>query len=224
MLDIAGNLRAVKDRIAAAARRSGREPEEIALVAVTKKFGARQIREAAAAGVTDIGENYVQEATAKWLEIGPAVRWHFIGHLQRNKVKAAVEIFDMVQSVDSVELAQELGRRSVAAGKTLDALIEVNVSQEATKFGVQRSEVPDLASRIASIGGLRVQGLMGMAPYFDDPEQARPHFASLKELFDRLPDEQRAWLSMGMTQDFEIAIEEGSNMVRIGTAIFGPRG
>jgi PLP dependent protein len=223
MSDITGNLRMVRQRIAEAARKSGRKPEDITLVAVTKKFGVDEIREAIAAGATDIGENYVQEAADKWSEVGPAARWHFIGHLQRNKVKMAVEIFDVVQSVDTLELAKELGKRACAGGKTIDAMIEVNISEESAKFGVSEQEVLALASQVSEIEGLRVRGLMGMAPFLDNAEDARPYFAGLKRVWDMLPQENRVWLSMGMSHDFEVAIEEGSNMVRIGTAIFGSR-
>lgn len=223
MTDVAENVKVVRERIAAAARRSGRRPEDITLVAVTKKFGVQQIREALAVGITDIGENYVQEAAEKWAEVGPAAKWHFIGHLQRNKAKNAVVIFDMVQSVDSLPLAEELGKRAVAAGKTLDVLIEVNISQEEAKFGIQTDDALILASQVAKIQGLRLLGLMGMPPFLDYPEETRPYFARLKQIFDALPTEQQRFLSMGMTHDFEVAIEEGANMVRIGSAIFGPR-
>jgi len=223
MPEIAENLKVVRERIAAAARLSGRRTEQITLVAVTKTVGVPEIREALEAGVTDIGENYVQEAIDKRLEIGSGPRWHMIGHLQRNKAKHAVEVFDLVQSVDSVEVARELGKRSLAAGKTMDVLVEVNVSGEESKFGVEPPEALSLASRIAEVEGVRVQGLMGMAPFLDNAEETRPYFAALKAIWDRLPGDQRSFLSMGMTQDFEVAIEEGANMVRVGTAIFGPR-
>jgi PLP dependent protein len=222
--DISENLRLVRERIAKAALRSGRQPEEITLVAVTKRFGPEYVSAAIAAGVTDIGENYVQEASDKWSVIGSgSVRWHLIGHLQRNKAKNAVQIFDMVQSVDSVPLAEELGRRAVAAGKALDVLIEVNVAEEDAKFGVTAQAALEFASQVSQVEGIKLMGLMGMAPFVDDAEEARPYFASLKKIWDRLPLEQRRYLSMGMTHDFEVAIEEGANMVRIGTAIFGSR-
>jgi pyridoxal phosphate enzyme (YggS family) len=223
MSDIAGNVRIVRERIAAAAIRSGRKSDDITLVAVTKKFGVSEMLEAIEAGVTDIGENYIQEAADKWSEVGPAARWHFIGHLQRNKAKTAVEVFDVVQSVDSLPLAEELGKRARAAGKVVDALIEVNISEESAKFGVSEEDVLALAAQVAEVDGVRVRGLMGMAPFLDAPEDTRPYFASLKRVWDMLPEENRVWLSMGMTHDFEVAIEEGSNMVRIGTAIFGAR-
>ena len=223
MSDIAENLGVVKERIAQAARRSGRRPEDVTLVAVTKTVDIGRVREAVAAGAADVGENYVQEAAEKWSRIGAAVRWHFIGHLQRNKAKHAVEMFDLVHSVDSLALAEELGRRAVAAGRTIAVLIEVNAAGEESKFGVEPKDVRELALRIAEVQGLRPLGLMGMTPFVSDPEESRPYFARLKEIWDRLPDEQRQCLSMGMTQDFEVAIEEGANVVRVGTAIFGPR-
>ncbi|MCX8052535.1 MAG: YggS family pyridoxal phosphate-dependent enzyme [Armatimonadetes bacterium] len=224
MPGIANKLQSVMQRIDAAASRSGRSPNEVTLVAVTKTRSVEEIKEALACGVTDIGENYVQEAEAKYAEIGEnAVRWHMIGHLQRNKVKHAVEIFSLIHSVDSEALAREIGRRAEAIGKLADVLVEVKISDEATKFGVEPAEALFLVEKISEISGIRVCGLMGMAPIVADPEETRPYFAKLKAIWDKLPKEQRLYLSMGMTQDFEVAIEEGSNMVRIGTAIFGPR-
>ena len=212
------------ERIEAAARTSGRKGSDITLVTVTKTRSVSEIKEALACGVTDIGENYVQEAEAKYGEIGDAARWHMIGHLQRNKARHAVEVFSMIHSVDSEALAREIGRRAEAVGKRVDALVEVKISDEATKFGVRPDEALSLVDKMSEVSGIRVCGLMAMAPFVADPEETRPYFSKLKGLWDRLPSEQRLYLSMGMTQDFEIAIEEGSNMVRIGTAIFGPRG
>lgn len=222
-MSIADNLRRVKDRISAAAERVGRSAEDIVLVAVTKTVGIDRIEEALAAGVTDIGENYVQDALAKFEAIGLRARWHMIGHLQTNKVRIAVGIFDLIQTVDSVKLAREIGKRSVAIGKTSDVLIEVNISGEESKFGVAPDQALDLAEEVLGIEGVRLQGLMGIAPFVDNQAVIRRSFAKLKKLWDELPIDHRVWLSMGMTSDFEIAIEEGSNMVRIGTAIFGPR-
>lgn len=221
---ISDNLRMVRERIDAAARRTGRAGDDITLVVVTKTRSVDEIREAIACGATDIGENYVQEAEEKYGQIGGAARWHMIGHLQRNKARHAVEFFDVIHSVDDEALAREIGRRAEAIGKCVDVLVEVGISGEATKFGVETEESLDLAGKISRVSGIRLRGLMGMAPFLPDPEDARPYFASLKALWDKLPDEQRHYLSMGMTADYEVAIEEGSNMVRIGTAIFGPRG
>ncbi|MGQ9456406.1 MAG: YggS family pyridoxal phosphate-dependent enzyme [Armatimonadota bacterium] len=223
MPGIPENLQMIRQRIESAARRSGRGGGDITLVVVTKTRSVDEIREALAHGVTDIGENYVQEAEKKFIEIGRVVRWHMIGHLQRNKAKHAVELFDVIQSVDSEQIALELGRRALAAGKVVDVLVEVNISGEQTKFGVEPERVLQFVESIVNIEGIHVRGLMGMAPIVADAEEARPYFAKLRKLWDQLPDEQRVYLSMGMTQDFEVAIEEGSNMVRIGTAIFGPR-
>jgi len=223
MSSIAENLREVRKRIDAAAARVGRSGQEVILVAVTKTRTIEEIREAIAAGVTELGENYVQEAEAKCAEIGDAVRWHMIGHLQRNKVRHAVEVFDIIESVDGRRLAEEVSRRAVAVGKTVQVLLEVNISGERTKFGARPDDVIALVDEIKDMPGMRLCGLMAVAPLGADPEAARPYFRAMKQLWDKLPDEQRLFLSMGMTQDFEVAVEEGSNMVRIGTAIFGPR-
>lgn len=223
MGSIVENLTAVRERIARAAGQSGRSEDEVTLVVVTKMIDVPRIHEAIAAGATDLGENYVQEAVSKWQAIGSAVRWHFIGHLQRNKAKQAVRMFATIQSVDNLPLAEEIGRRVVAQGGAMDVLIEVNISGETAKYGVSPEDALLFADSVAEVRGIRMQGFMGMAPFVSDPEEARPYFARLKELWDKLPEEQRRWLSMGMSHDFEAAIEEGSNMVRIGTAIFGPR-
>jgi len=224
MSSIGENLRSVEDRIDKAARISGRRREDITLVTVTKTRSVDEIREAIACGATDIGENYVQEAEGKYAQIGDAARWHMIGHLQRNKARHAVEFFSLIHSVDSVDLARELGRRAEAIGKRMDILVEVGISGEATKFGVDPEATLSLVDNIVEVSGIRLCGLMGMAPFLESPEDTRPFFESLRKLWERLPDEQRLYLSMGMTSDFEIAIQEGANMVRIGTAIFGPRG
>lgn len=224
MARIAENLAEVKGRIAQAARRSGRTPEDVTLVVVTKKVEVSRILEAISAGATELGENYVQEAVAKWQAIGSAgVQWHFIGHLQKNKVKQAVKVFDLIQSVDSLPLAQEIGKRALDQGRIMDVLIEVRISGEETKHGVSPEDALAFAQEVAQVEGIKLQGFMGMAPFVVNPEEARPFFARLKQLWDKLPLEQRQWLSMGMSHDFEVAIEEGSNMVRIGTAILGPR-
>ncbi len=224
MSRISENLRIVEDRIDQAARRSGRSRQDVTLITVTKTRSVEQINEAIAGGAADIGENYVQEAQDKYAEIGESAKWHMIGHLQRNKARHAVEVFSMIHSVDSLELAEQIGRRCTAIGKQMDVLIEVKISPEATKFGVDPEATLDLASKVAQVSGLKLCGLMGMAPFEQDPQDTRPFFRAMRELWDKLPDEQRVYLSMGMTSDYEVAIEEGSNMVRIGTAIFGPRG
>ncbi|MEN6520533.1 MAG: YggS family pyridoxal phosphate-dependent enzyme [Armatimonadota bacterium] len=224
MATVAENLAVVRGRIAEAARKSGRKPEDVTLVTVTKTIDVPRIREALSAGAKDLGENYVQEAIEKWEAIEPSdVRWHFIGHLQKNKARQAVGVFSTIQSVDNLPLAVEIGKRAEARGIVQDILVEVNISGGETKYGVSPEDALDFAGEIAEVSGIRLQGLMGMAPFVADPEETRPYFARLKGLWDKLTDEQRQWLSMGMSHDFEIAIEEGSNMVRIGSAIFGPR-
>lgn len=220
---ICDNLRSVKDRIDTAARKSGRTGADIRLIAVTKTRSVEEIREVLACGALDIGENYVQEAEEKYSIIGDAARWHMIGHLQRNKARHVVEFSSMIHSVDSEALAEELSRRAEAIGKKLDILVEVKVSEEPSKFGTQIDDALELAKRVSDLPAVKVCGIMGMAPFFENSQEARPYFAKLKELWDKLPKEQRLYLSMGMTNDFEVAVEEGANMVRIGTAIFGPR-
>ncbi|HEY3298084.1 MAG TPA: YggS family pyridoxal phosphate-dependent enzyme [Armatimonadota bacterium] len=223
-MSISENITKVKARIESAAARAGRESGSITLVAVTKTVDASKIREAIDAGITDIGENYMQDAAQKFDILGHAAKWHMIGHLQSRKARQAVEIFDLIQSVDSLSLSQEIGKRSLVLGKTTSVLIEVNISAEESKFGVAPDEVAALSDAVASVDGVKLEGLMGIAPFVDDETSIRRSFARLKTLWDYLPAEHRIWLSMGMTSDFEIAIEEGSNMVRVGTAIFGPRG
>jgi pyridoxal phosphate enzyme (YggS family) len=219
---IAENLLRVQEQIAAAAERAGRSPSEIVLVAVSKTRSVDEVRAAIAAGVRDLGENYVQEAREKIANCTGAT-WHMIGHLQSNKAKTAVELFDVVQSVDSAKIAVELDKRAAGAGKRLDVLIEVGISEEESKSGIEPGRALALAEEIGQLGSLRLRGLMGMPPWLTDAEALRPYFARLRELFERLPADNREFLSMGMSGDFATAIEEGSNMVRIGTAIFGAR-
>jgi hypothetical protein len=243
---IADNVAAVRQRIADAARRAGRAPEEITLIAVTKTHPAPLIAHALAAGVSDCGENRVQEADDKIpLLHHAAPRWHLIGHLQRNKARRAVALFDMIHSLDSLRLAEALDRlveeqwtqQPERAGRRLPVLLQVNVSGEQSKEGFalaggieNRAALPELvqtAQQIAALPRLDVQGLMTVAPYSDDPEDARPTFRALRRLRDELARQvpQASWrhLSMGMTGDFEAAIEEGATLVRVGRAIFGAR-
>lgn len=222
-MSIADNLQKVHERIANAAAKAGADPSGITLVAVTKTVDIPVIQEAIQAGITDIGENYIQDAVRKFETIGKAVRWHMIGHLQTNKLRQAVPVFDLIQSVDSISLADEIGKRSTALGKATQVLVEVNISDEESKFGVRPEDAFGLCDQIAGIEGVELVGLMGIAPFVDDPAAIRRSFALLRGLWDKLPNEHRKWLSMGMSSDFEMAIEEGSNMVRVGTAIFGPR-
>ena len=213
-MTIAENLAAVEDRIATACKRAGRKRSDVTLVAVSKTFPADRVDEAIAAGVTHIGENRVQEARDKKPQVHGNARWHLIGHLQSNKAKDAVRIFDVIETVDSVELAQKIAKASDAAR---DVLLQVNVGDEAQKSGVATETVTNIVQQIRAIEGIRLIGLMAIPP-IGDP---RKHFRRLRELRDQAGLDH---LSMGMSEDFEIAIEEGSTMVRIGRAIFGARG
>ena len=225
MADIGANVARVKDRIAEAALRSGRRPEDVTLVGVTKTVGLDKIREVVACGVRALGENRVQEARSKVPQV-PDVTWHLVGSLQRNKVKEALRLFRVIHSVDSLALAEELGRRGEAgdAAAPVEVLIQVNISGEPQKHGVSPEETSTLVAQVLRIGGVRVCGLMGMAPLVDDPDAARPYFRRLRELRDRVveavPASGAADLSMGMTDDFEVAVEEGATMVRVGRALF----
>jgi len=224
--DIASTAARVRERIAAAAGRVARRAEDIVLVAASKGVPPDRIAVAARAGIADFGENYVQEAQPKIAAVGRGVRWHLIGHLQTNKAKPAVALFDVVQTVDSERLGLELDRRARAAGRCLTVLLEVNTSGEPTKFGVQPEHAMRLAEVAAGLEGLDLKGLMTMGRLGASPDEARRGFALLRDLAERVGRQlpgAMAWLSMGMSDDFEVAIEEGSNMVRVGTAIFGPR-
>jgi pyridoxal phosphate enzyme (YggS family) len=223
-------LQEVRARIDAAALESNRRPEEIALVAVSKTHPAEIIREAIAAGVTDLGENRVQEAESKIPEVGRlAARWHLIGHLQSNKARRAVELFDVIHSLDSVALARRLDRMCVELNREdLPVMIQVDLGREATKSGVGEAEVAQMVEALKQCERLRLTGLMTLPPYFETAEQVRPFFRKLRELRDELGPRRafgdlRGELSMGMTHDYEIAIEEGATIVRVGTAIFGAR-
>jgi pyridoxal phosphate enzyme (YggS family) len=219
------NLLRVMERIEKAAQKVRRNPNEIKLVAVSKTVEVARIMEAIEAGVSILGENYVQEAQKKIEEIGRPVSWHFIGHLQTNKAKYAIRLFDMIHSLDSVPLAEELNRRAEQADRVMKVMIEVNLSKEATKFGTDEEVVVNLAKRVQNLNHLSLEGLMTMPPYFDSPELSRPYYIALRALKERMVKEGIPMkdLSMGMSNDFEIAIEEGATYVRVGTAIFGPR-
>ena len=223
MPDVLSNLKTIRSRIAAAASSSGRDAAEIKLIAVTKTHPPKVIREAIAAGVSDFGENKVQEAESKILEIGRnKAEWHLIGHLQSNKARKAVQLFDVIHSVDSKNLAQRLERTCVEDGReSLAVLIQVDLAGEETKSGIAESDLPILIDYLKSCERLKLKGLMVLPPFFDDPEATRPYFKRLREIRDELlPGGE---LSMGMSNDFEVAIEEGATMVRVGTAIFGGR-
>jgi PLP dependent protein len=224
MSTCAENLKRIQARIEAVARRCGRQPEEIRLVAVTKGVEAAQVREAVSAGVREIGENYIQEALPKLQELaGLPLVCHFIGHLQRNKAGRAVAQFDIIQSIDGAPLAEAVGKHARALGREIELLVEVNVAGESSKSGVPPEAAHDLAALVAQTPGVRLGGLMGIAPLDGDAAAARAAFRRLRALYETLPTAHRRILSMGMTGDFEVAIEEGSTMVRIGTGIFGKR-
>jgi pyridoxal phosphate enzyme, YggS family len=225
---ISSNINAIKQRIAAAAKRAGRDPLSIKLMAVTKTVPPERILKALEAGLTMLGENYVQEAKDKIAAIGDHAQWHMIGHLQTNKAKYAVKLFDCVHSVDRLELAQELDKRAGQINRKLNVLIEVNVSGEESKSGIEKTQVLELVRQVAPSPNLAVRGLMTMAPYSDNPENSRPYFKALRNLRDVINRADIASismeeLSMGMTDDFEVAIEEGATIIRVGRAIFGKR-
>jgi len=217
--DIRANLDDVEARIVAACARAGRRRQDVTLVAVTKTFPASDVDHAIAAGVATVGENKVQEARDKQPLVNGRVQWHLIGHLQSNKAKDAVRLFDVIQTVDSFDVAQRLGRLASSIGKTLDILLQVNIGSEEQKSGAWIDDVPSLASRIAEIDSLRLRGLMAIPP-IGEGESSRFYFRELRSLRDQLALPE---LSMGMTDDFEIAIEEGATIIRVGRAIFGSR-
>jgi len=228
MVDVAANYRKIIDRVSEAALRVGRNPREIKLLAAAKSQSVELVQAAIAAGVRLIGENYVQEAEEKRHAISEAVEWHMIGHLQRNKVKAALNTFDLIQSLDSVALARELDKEGRRNGKTVRTLIEINLGDEQSKSGIGRDKVAELVERVSDLAHLQVEGLMAVPPFKENPEEIRPYFRSLRELQVELqgwkiPNGSFNELSMGMTHDYPIAIEEGATIVRIGTALFGPR-
>jgi hypothetical protein len=222
-------LEKIKARIQQAAEACGRDAESVRLVAVSKTVAPEAVLEALEAGVTDLGENYVQEAREKFKALVQyPVSWHFIGHLQSNKAKYAVRLFDLIHSVDSLKLARELDKQAAKVDKIQQILVQVNTSGEETKSGIAADETTTLIQEISQMKNLSVQGLMTMPPYFYQPEKVRPFFAALRKLRDeidsrRIPNVSMAELSMGMTGDFEVAIQEGATLVRIGTAIFGER-
>jgi pyridoxal phosphate enzyme (YggS family) len=232
MLDmtVRNNILRVKERIALACSRVSGDASSVKIIAVSKGRTAEQVLEAAEAGIGDIGENRVQEAGLKYHAVGATpyavgVKWHMVGHLQTNKVKDAVTIFNLIHSVDSLRLAQEISRQAGRINKVQDILVEVKTSPEATKFGLKPDEITEVIEKMSELKNINVKGLMTIAPMADDPENARPYFRQLRELRDKINAIRNTQyaireLSMGMTDDFEAAIEEGSTMVRIGRAIF----
>jgi len=225
-VSLAENFEKIQQRIRATCERIGRAPDSVTLLAVTKGQPPERVRAAADCGQILFGENKVQEAKAKIPLCPGKLRWHFIGHLQSNKCRDAVEWFEMIQSVDSLSLAEEINRRAGQAGKTLPVLLEVNVAGEASKFGYPPEKLLAELETLNELPRIEIHGLITVPPYVTDPEKARPHFRRLREL--KIQCEQKLGaplphLSMGMSGDFEVAIEEGATMVRIGTALFGPR-
>jgi pyridoxal phosphate enzyme (YggS family) len=224
---IAQNLQEVRAAITAACQRAGRDPSEVRLVAVSKTVDLERLRAAIDAGQDLFGENYLQEARDKIAALGRQVSWHLVGHLQTNKARSAVELFDLIHGVDRGKLARALDAAAAGLGKVQDILIQVNQGGEATKSGVEPEAAPELLQEVARLPHLRVLGLMTMPPWFPDPELARPYFLALRELRDRLrglTGLPLTELSMGMSGDFAVAVEEGATLVRVGTAIFGQRG
>ena len=220
MPDVRTNLELVRERIARAAARAGRRPEDVLLIGVSKTVDVARIREALVAGLRALGENRVQEAKSKVAELGRPAAWHLIGHLQTNKVKDALELFDVIHSLDRMELAQELERRAAARGLAVEAMLQVNVAGEASKGGFAPDAVGGALESIAKLAHVKVTGLMAIPPEVTRPEDARPWFRALRELAER---QGLSRLSMGMSSDFEVAVEEGATMVRVGTAVFGAR-
>jgi len=227
---IPDRVAAVRERIARAAERAARPPGEVRLVAISKTHPPEAVRAAFAAGVRDFGENRVQEAepkisaTVDLRESG--LRWHLVGHLQSNKARRAASLFEVVQSLDSLDLALRLARAGVEAGRPVRTLVQVDLAGEATKFGLAEAELLPVLEALRGKEGLRIEGLMVLPPYFEDPEQARPYFRRLRSLHDRAQAAgllEGRELSMGMSHDYEAAVEEGATMVRVGTAIFGER-
>ncbi len=203
-------------------------PPGVELMAAAKSRTPKEILRAAESGVKIIGENYVQEALTAFEVVGTLVRWHFIGHLQRNKVKKAVQIFDMIETVDSVDLAGEIDKRCSQYGRIMPVLVEINSGREPQKYGVLPEEAESLIHEILPLQNVKVEGLMTMGPMFGDPEDARPFFVETRKIFEKLrllslPGVEMKYLSMGMTNSYKVAVEEGANIVRIGTKIFGPR-
>lgn len=229
MASIVENLAVIQERIKRACLRANRDPAEVRLIGVTKTVPAERVREGIQAGISLLGENYVQEAQAKIAQLqGLGASWHFIGHLQSNKAGVAADLFDLIHTVDRKSLAKELNRRAERTGKSLDVLLQVNVGAEETKSGAALEDLSLLFRYVSSLDGLVVRGLMALPPYLDDPEEVRPYFRQMRILLERLREEaprpdNLSELSMGMSHDFEVAIEEGATFIRVGTALFGER-
>jgi len=224
---IGENYRRIRERVDAACARAGRDPAGVEIIGVTKTKPASTVRAAREAGITIVGENYVQEITAKHDELGEIVEWHFIGHLQRNKVRAIAPFVAMIHGVDSARLGAEISRQGEELGRTIPVLLQVNTSGEESKFGVAPEEAMRLAGELIALPHIELRGLMTIGAFLDDPELVRPMFGLLRELRQDIAAALGValpHLSMGMTGDFEAAVEEGATLVRIGTALFGRRG
>jgi pyridoxal phosphate enzyme (YggS family) len=230
MVDVGANYRGILERIATAAAKAERDAREVRLLAASKSQSVDAIRAALAAGVVLVGENYVQEAQEKKRQLADAkTEWHMIGHLQRNKAKLAVDLFDVIESLDNLALARELDKEGAKRNKIARAFVEVNLAGEESKAGITKSEVADLLEQVSGLAHIRIEGLMTVPPFRENLEEVRSYFRELRELRDSLsslhfPNVQLKELSMGMTHDFTVAIEEGATIVRVGTALFGPRG
>lgn len=228
MVDIAGNYQRIVSGINEAAAKAGRDARHVKLLAAAKSQSIEAIQSAIAAGVTLVGENYVQEAQPKKAQTASGVEWHMIGHLQRNKARAAVELFDVIETLDSVTLARELDKEGARRGKTVRTLVEINLAGEESKSGIARNQVKNLLDEVGKLAHVAVEGLMTVPPFRENPEGVRHYFRELCELREeltnlRVPNVTLKELSMGMTHDYAIAIEEGATIVRIGTGLFGPR-
>lgn len=221
---IHANLSRLREEIAEACSQAGRSPDEIRILAATKGRNIAEIKAAIEVGITLIGENTVQEALSKFEFLPPNIEKHFIGHLQLNKAKTAVKLFDVIESIDSLELAHEISRAAQKLNKRMPILLQINPSGEATKHGLKPEDLFYITQQMAKLPGIEIKGLMAMMPY-QEPETLRPYFRQMKSLFEQLksvPDVEMKHLSMGMSNDFKVAIEEGSNLIRIGTVLFGP--
>jgi pyridoxal phosphate enzyme (YggS family) len=225
---IAGNLMAVRGRIEAAARRADRDPGSIVLVGVSKTVDAERIMEAVTAGLQDLGENRVQEARDKAPRLPGSVRWHLVGHLQTNKVNHAARLFEVIHSIDSIEVLTRLDQAAGREGRVIEGLAQVDLAGEATKFGIPEDRLDALLDQAEDCASVKLRGLMILPPHEDDPGKSRPHFRRLRGILEesrrRHPRLDLRELSMGMTEDFEVAIEEGATLVRVGRALFGDRG
>ncbi len=227
MSDIRQNIIDIKQEIAEICERANRNPDDILLLGVTKTVEPQRINEAIAEGITDIGENRVQEILNKYESVDP-VHWHLIGHLQTNKVKYIVDKVKMIHSLDSIRLAEEINKRAKQHQVLMDVLVQINVAKEDTKFGLYVDELDDFIKKVQEFENINIKGLMTIAPFEENPEKVRPYFRTLKSIFERIKAKKlervdMQYLSMGMSNDFKIAIEEGANIIRIGTAIFGKR-